>query len=117
MLFSQLRFARSSTPSSGDCKSRRVALSGAVASVVVAVPRVTRRVTGRCMRALGMIRLCVCGDAGLANARGYAEALRFADQHAAGARVWTIEGAGHYGAGLARSLSSRGETVLEAGRS
>jgi transposase len=34
-----------------------------------------------------------------------------------GARVWAIEGAGHYGAGLARYLSERGETVLEAGRS
>ncbi len=52
-----------------------------------------------------------------ANARGYAQALRFADQHAAGARVWAVEGAGHYGAGLARHLSGRGETVLEAGRS
>jgi transposase len=31
--------------------------------------------------------------------------------------VWAVEGAGHYGAGLARHLSGRGETVLEAGRS
>lgn len=52
-----------------------------------------------------------------ANARGYAQALRFADEHAAGARVWAVEGAGHYGAGLARYLSARSETVLEAGRS
>jgi transposase len=51
-----------------------------------------------------------------ASARGYAEALRFAERHAPGRRVWAIEGAGHYGAGLARYLSARGETVLEAGR-
>ena len=29
-----------------------------------------------------------------AEARGYAEALRFADKHAPGVRVWAIEGAG-----------------------
>jgi transposase len=51
-----------------------------------------------------------------ASARGYAEAVRFADQHAPGARVWAVEGAGHYGAGFARHLSDHGETVLEAGR-
>jgi transposase len=51
------------------------------------------------------------------NGRGYAQALRFAQQHADAARVWALEGAGHYGAGLARSLSERGETVLEVGRS
>jgi transposase len=50
------------------------------------------------------------------SARGYAEALRFAQAAADGARVWAVEGAGHYGAGLARHLSGRGETVLEAGR-
>ena len=49
--------------------------------------------------------------------RGYGQALRFAAEHAAGRRVWAVEGAGHYGAGLARHLSGRGETVLEAGRS
>lgn len=47
---------------------------------------------------------------------GYAQALRFADRHASGTRVWAIEGAGHYGAGLARFLSGRGEAVVEAGR-
>jgi transposase len=51
-----------------------------------------------------------------ASARGYAEALRFALVDAGGARVWAVEGAGHYGAGLARHLSVRGETVLEIGR-
>jgi transposase len=50
------------------------------------------------------------------NARGYADAVRFAEAHAAGARAWAIEGAGHYGAGLARHLSGRGETVIESGR-
>ena len=51
-----------------------------------------------------------------ASGRGYAQALRFANQYAGGKRVWAVEGAGHYGAGLARYLSGRGETVLEAGR-
>jgi hypothetical protein len=51
-----------------------------------------------------------------ANARGYQAALQFADTHANGARIWAIEGAGHYGAGLARHLSGRGEAVLEIGR-
>ncbi len=52
-----------------------------------------------------------------ANAGGYAQALRFADSYASGRRVWAVEGAGHYGAALARFLSGHGETVLEAGRS
>jgi transposase len=52
-----------------------------------------------------------------ATGRGYAQALRFAQRYAGGARVWAIEGAGHYGAGLARYLHGRGESVLEAGRS
>jgi hypothetical protein len=51
-----------------------------------------------------------------ASARGYAEAFRFAEQHARGVRAWAVEGAGHYGAGLARSLGERSETVLEVGR-
>jgi transposase len=50
------------------------------------------------------------------NGRGYAQALRFAQQQAE-ARLWAVEGAGHYGAGLARYLSERGETVLEVSRS
>jgi transposase len=52
-----------------------------------------------------------------ASGRGYAQALRFAESYASGVRVWAVEGVGHYGAGLARYLSGRGETVLEAGRS
>ncbi len=51
-----------------------------------------------------------------ANARGYQAALRFAGEAAHGARVWAIEGTGSYGAGLARYLAGRGETVLEISR-
>jgi len=51
-----------------------------------------------------------------ASARGYGEALRFAERHARGVRAWAVEGAGHYGAGLTRDLGERGETVLEVGR-
>ena len=51
-----------------------------------------------------------------ATGRGYAQALCFAESHAGGVRVWAIEGAGHYGAGLTRYLGDRGETVLEVGR-
>ena len=51
-----------------------------------------------------------------ASGAGYAKALRFASRHTSGVRVWAIEGAGHYGAGLARYLAERGETVLEVGR-
>lgn len=47
---------------------------------------------------------------------GYQSAMRFADRHAGGDRVWAIEGAGHYGAGFTRFLSGRGETVVEIGR-
>ena len=50
------------------------------------------------------------------SARGYAAALRFASRKASGARVWAVEGAGHYGAGLTRYLAKRGEAVLEVGR-
>ena len=52
-----------------------------------------------------------------ATSRGYGQALKFAAERAGGRRVWAVEGAGHYGAGLARHLSGRGETVFEAGRS
>src|SRR5216117_2075007 len=48
-----------------------------------------------------------------ADARGYREAIRVADQYARGARVWAIEGAGHYGAGFNRFLASQGEAVIE----
>jgi transposase len=52
-----------------------------------------------------------------ADRRGYEAALRLAHRHAAGARLWAVEGAGHYGAGLTRFLSDRGEAVVEVGRS
>ncbi len=52
-----------------------------------------------------------------ANAQGYTEAIGFAERRAPGARVWAVEGAGHYGAGLTRCLSARGEVVHESGRS
>jgi transposase len=51
-----------------------------------------------------------------ASARGYSAALRFAGEAANGAHVWAIEGTGSYGAGLARYLTDRGETVLEISR-
>ncbi len=51
-----------------------------------------------------------------ANARGYRGTLRFAEQNAPGSRAWAIEGTGSYGAGLARYLAGRGETVLEISR-
>jgi transposase len=47
---------------------------------------------------------------------GYGEALRFAEQLAAGKRAWAIEGTGSYGAGLARCLGEHGEAVLEVSR-
>lgn len=51
-----------------------------------------------------------------ASAGGYAQAVRLAEMHAPGRRVWAIEGSGSYGAGLARFLAARGERVLEVGR-
>ncbi len=51
-----------------------------------------------------------------ANCDGYAHALELADRHAAGRRVFAIEGTGSFGAGLTRYLGSRGEQVVEVGR-
>ncbi len=51
-----------------------------------------------------------------ASSDGYEAALRFADRHATGRRVWAIEGTGSYGAGLARFLAGCGEIVLELSR-
>ena len=62
------------TPSS-DCETRRVGLSEAVASLVVAVPHVTHQATGRRVRALRMIRPCARGGAGLAPAAGLIRSL------------------------------------------
>jgi transposase len=58
----------------------------------------------------------VAGETFAADARGYRATLRFAARYAAGRRVWAIEGSGSYGAGLARYLAERGETVLELSR-
>ncbi len=58
----------------------------------------------------------VAGAAAPANARDYRELLRVAERHAPGRRAWAIEGSGSYGAGLARYLARRGETVLELSR-
>ncbi len=45
---------------------------------------------------------------------GYGELIGWADGHTSGpGRVWVIEGAASYGAGLARVLGERGERVLE----
>src|SRR5436309_4920644 len=52
-----------------------------------------------------------------AHERGYQAALGFAGEAADGARAWAVEGTGSYGAGLARCLAERGETVLEVSRS
>jgi transposase len=46
----------------------------------------------------------VAGVAAAANAHGYRELLRVAEQHAPGRRAWAIEGTGSYGAGLSRYL-------------
>ena len=45
-----------------------------------------------------------------ADGRGYREALRFAEQVAAGRRAWAVEGTGSYGAGLARSPEHAGRS-------
>ena len=58
----------------------------------------------------------LAGAAAPADARGYRELLRVAEQHAPGRRAWAIEGTGSYGAGLARFLADRGELVLELSR-
>ena len=52
----------------------------------------------------------VAGAAALANAHGYRELLRVAEQHAPGRRAWAIEGTGSYGAGLSRSLPVYGDS-------
>src|SRR5437868_11959078 len=49
--------------------------------------------------------------------RGYEAAFRVAAREAGGVRVWAVEGAGHYGAGLTRFLAGRGEAIVEVGRS
>lgn len=46
---------------------------------------------------------------------GYAELVTLAEQHS-GLRAWAMEGAGGYGAGLARHLADAGELVVELDR-
>jgi transposase len=58
----------------------------------------------------------VAGGAVETTAGGYQKAVRFADRYAPARRAWAIEGTGSYGAGLARYLTRRGETVLELSR-
>jgi transposase len=58
----------------------------------------------------------VAGGTIKTTARGYREAVRFVDRYAPSRRAWAIEGTGSYGAGLARHLKRRGETVLELSR-
>src|SRR6266536_2698806 len=83
---------------SGDCKSRRVGLSGAVASLVVVVPLVTRRVTGRLVRALLNDPSERQGDAGLAPAAGLIRSLS------------ALAGVTHYSPAVAVSLHQTGVT-------
>lgn len=51
-----------------------------------------------------------------ATAAGYAHLRVWADQHAAGSRLWAIEGTGSYGAGLTASLTAAAEQVAEVDR-
>jgi transposase len=51
-----------------------------------------------------------------ATSEGYARALQLVDAHASGRRAFAVEGAGSFGAGLARFLAGSGERVLEVGR-
>jgi hypothetical protein len=75
--------------------------------VGVSVLLVTRRVTGR-VACLGNDLSGWDGCAGLAPAAGLIRSLSASS--ADGARARAIDGAGSYGAGLARYLSARGET-------
>jgi transposase len=47
---------------------------------------------------------------------GYRRALAEVGRHAPGRRAWAVEGAGAYGAGLARFLAGAGERVIEIDR-
>jgi transposase len=51
-----------------------------------------------------------------ANSGGYRQALVLGEEHAAGRRVFAVEGTGSFGAGLTRFLTGRGERVVEVGR-
>jgi transposase len=51
-----------------------------------------------------------------ADAAGYQQLLEFADRHVPGRRLWAVEGAGSFGAGLTVALQQCGERVVEVGR-
>jgi transposase len=51
-----------------------------------------------------------------ADAAGYAHLLRFAREHAAGRRIWAIEGTGSFGTGLTTHLLEQTEWVVEIDR-
>jgi len=51
-----------------------------------------------------------------ANAAGYRQMLQFARTHAAGRRIWAIEGTGRFGRGLTSDLLERDEPVVEIDR-
>ncbi len=51
-----------------------------------------------------------------ADAAGYQQLLGFADRQVPGRRLWAVEGAGSFGAGLTAVLQQRGEWVVEVGR-
>ena len=51
-----------------------------------------------------------------ADAAGYQQLLDFACVQVPGRRLWAVEGAGSFGAGLAAFLAGRGERVVEVGR-
>jgi transposase len=51
-----------------------------------------------------------------ADAAGYQQLLGFAQAHLPGRRLWAVEGAGSFGAGLTAVLQQRGERVVEVAR-
>jgi len=51
-----------------------------------------------------------------ADAAGYQQLLGFADRHVPGRRLWAVQGAGSFGAGLTTVLQHYGERVVEVGR-
>jgi transposase len=50
-----------------------------------------------------------------ADGDGYRRMLAWADEHAAGRRIWALEGTGSFAAGLVVFLTEAGETVVEVG--
>jgi transposase len=51
-----------------------------------------------------------------ADAAGYQQLLGFANRHLPGRRLWAVEGAGSFGAGLTVVLQQHRERVVEVGR-